>query len=125
MASKGVVLLLAAIFGLPALWALTWLVPGRVTSGALGHSVLREAGSSTDASLDSGTCESEREDLWNCSVSDFSGNTGYRVETEGWSCWEATSTGESGEASLPESLDGCVKLGDNFRISERLFGDLP
>jgi hypothetical protein len=54
------VLALGLIFGVPALWALSWLVPGHVTPGALANSLLGESRADTEGGLVSADCARAR-----------------------------------------------------------------
>jgi hypothetical protein len=42
-----------------------------------------------------------------------------------WSCWDAVRTRaeKNDGVNWPQHLSGCVKIGNNVRIFDRLFGD--
>lgn len=100
-----------------------FFAPGFVNGRSLGYSVGGESGGGS--AFDATICKRlpDEPGEWKCSVPDSSGGgTGYRVQMRSWGCWDADRTFASGEQTLPKHISGCVKLGDNFRISSRLLG---
>jgi hypothetical protein len=104
-----------------------FLVPGLVNAKSLADSIMRKSGQGSV--LASPTCKrGERDsDRWDCSVpapgSDL-GGANYRVSIGDWSCWDAVRTWaeKNDGVAWPEHLSGCVKVGNNVRILDRVFG---
>ena len=105
-----------------AVAACLWLPAGAVSPKALDYSVAREAGGTP--LLGTEPCRRRPGRAWRCSVYDTSGSgrAAYRVEMTGSRCWQARKDeGSSGEEQpLPKSVSGCVGVGDQLRIVERL-----
>ncbi len=100
-----------------------FLAPGFVNGKSLANSVVAKSGGDNFGS----SCKriQAQSDEWDCGIQDSSaGGTSYRVTTEGWGCWDGERTGakRSAEVDWPSQISGCVKIGDNVRLFDRLFG---
>jgi hypothetical protein len=101
-----------------------FLAPGFVNGKSLANSVVHKSGGDTFGS----SCKRvhKQSDVWDCGVQDASYSaTSYRVTSKGWGCWDGVRTGarKSDEGEWPSQISGCVKIGDNVRLFDRIFGD--
>jgi hypothetical protein len=120
---RRLVIIFGSFAAAPVLAALVYfLVPATSFSPeALHHSVAWEADSSI---FGSAGCDRHVKGGWSCAVTDRSGSgsVDYRVEMDGSRCWHGERRGRpGGEHSLPKSIDGCLKVGDQIRPWDRFW----
>jgi hypothetical protein len=99
-----------------------FLAPGFVNRKSLAHSVVGKIDGAYETSCKRAPNQGN---AWDCSVLDSSaGGTGYRVISKGGGCWDGQRTDRrrGGEVEWPAQISGCVKIGDNVRIFDRIFG---
>jgi hypothetical protein len=110
---------------LPAAYAAEVLLPGYVTGKSLGYSVAEEAGGLTAlGSTHLPSCRHMKgPERWICTIDDPQGSstTQYEVHQSHGSCWDGDLAGSlRGDGIVwPEQISGCVKLGDDIRLSRR------
>jgi hypothetical protein len=117
---------LVLVLSLPAGYLAYAFVPGFINGKSLGYSVAGEAGGLTTlGSRDLPSCRRTAiATQWKCTIDDPQGSstTTYLVRESRGSCWDGELTGvRAGDGiAWKDKISGCVKLGDDIRLSRRV-----
>lgn len=85
-------------------------------TGVDGSSLAYSVSGGMSGSSDGGVCTKGEDGDWTCSVHGPSANGTYAVDVDWTGCWDASLTADRSKFAGPQSLSGCIKLGDVITI---------